>query len=580
MRSLRAGIPRCPFKPTPVTYLTTQIRSTRHPALNTKMEAPAPDDYQRWTKDKLIERLRLADIELRKPHPKPLPRDVDNRKRSAKIDPANYHTRFIALKLAYLGKNYSGFEFTSCGSLPSVEEELYKALVRTCLIFPKDEKIVDFGSCDYSKCGRTDRGVSAFGQVIGITVRSARPVPGRQKRKKKGKKAAEGEEQPVAPAFDPNEPPKPAAEEEPAEPQEPPPFDDIKDELAYTKLLNRVLPKDIRILAWCPHPPPDFSARFSCREREYRYFFTNPCFNPPSASQGTGQPHAGWLDIEKMRDAAKRFEGSKDFRNFCKVDPQKNITSWVRRIMEADIYEADGLDTVLPHLQGSAAKLGAEKRPYPKVYYFRVRGNAFLWHQIRHMVAMLFHVGQGLEMPDIIDKLLDPELTPGRPTYTMADEIPLVLWDCKFGNEVDHDHVAFDGSTQNLEWIHVDDDTTKEKTAMASATDEVWRLWREVKMDEILANGFLRTMARDVSGQESEGPATTKKGEYSVKRFEGGNGARPAGRFVSVMNMEQMAPVTVQQDRFAQKKGFENFKAMQDVKMAKFGKATEDDVDE
>lgn len=544
------------------------------------MEAPAPDDYQRWTKDKLIERLRLADIELRKPNPKPIPRDVENRKRSAKLDPANYHTRFIALKIAYLGRNYSGFELNHCGSLPSVEEELYKALTRTCLIFPKDEKIVDFSTCDYSKCGRTDRGVSAFGQVIGITVRSARPVPGRQKKKKKEKKAAEGEAQPVAPAFNPNEPQQPVAEEEAPEPQEPQPFDDIKDELPYTKLLNRVLPRDIRVLAWCPHPPPDFSARFSCREREYRYFFTNPCFNPPSAAGGSGQPHAGWLDIEKMRDAAKRYEGSKDFRNFCKVDPQKNITSWVRRIMEADIYEADGLDTVLPHLEGSAAKMGMEKRPYPKVYYFRVRGNAFLWHQIRHMVALLFHVGQGLESPDVIDKLLDPELTPGRPTYTMADEIPLVLWDCKFGSEAESDHVAFNGATENLNWIHVEDVGEKEKVMASSATDEVWRLWREVKMDEILANGFLRTIARDVSGQEGDQPNTNKRGDYSTKRFEGGNGGRPVGKFVSVMNMEKMAPARVQQDKFAQRKGFKDFDAMQEVKMAKFGKPQEDDADE
>lgn len=545
------------------------------------MEASAPDDYQRWTKDKLIERLRLADNELRKTNPKPLPRDADNRKkRSAKLDPANYHTRFIALKLAYLGRNYSGFEYTQCGALPSVEEELYKALVRTCLIFPKDEKIVDFSTCDYSKCGRTDRGVSAFGQVIGITVRSARPVPGKQKKKKADKKAAKGEEQPVAPAFDPNEPQQPPPEEEAPEPQEPPPFDDIKDEHSYTKLLNRVLPKDIRVLAWCPHPPTDFSARFSCREREYRYFFTNPCFNPPSAVAGSGQPHAGWLDVEKMRSAAKKFEGSKDFRNFCRIDPQKNITSFVRRIMEADIHEAEGLDTSLPHLEGSASRLDMEKSPYPKVYYFRVRGNAFLWHQIRHMVVMLFHVGQGLESPDIIDKLLDPEQTPGRPTYTMADEIPLVLWDCKFGSEADTDHVAFNGATEDLNWIHVDDLGEKEKTTLATGTaDHLWRLWRDVKIDEILANGFLRKVACDVSGQQG-GLLSTKRGEFSTRRFEGGNGPRPVGKFVSVMNMEKMAPARVQQDRYAQRKGFKDFDAMQEVKTAKFDKPEEDAADE
>lgn len=44
------------------------------------------------------------------------------------------------------------------------------------------------------------------------------------------------------------------------------------EELDYPKLLNRVLPADIRVLAWCP-APPDFSARFDCRQRTYKYYF-------------------------------------------------------------------------------------------------------------------------------------------------------------------------------------------------------------------------------------------------------------------------------------------------------------------
>jgi len=46
----------------------------------------------------------------------------------------------------------------------------------------------------------------------------------------------------------------------------------VEEELDYPKLLNRVLPADIRVLAWCP-APPDFSARFDCRQRMYKYYF-------------------------------------------------------------------------------------------------------------------------------------------------------------------------------------------------------------------------------------------------------------------------------------------------------------------
>ena len=33
-------------------------------------------------------------------------------------------------------------------------------------------------------------------------------------------------------------------------------------------------------------------------------------------------------------------------------------------------------------------------------------GKAFLWHQIRCIVAVLFRVGSGLESPDVIDQLV------------------------------------------------------------------------------------------------------------------------------------------------------------------------------
>lgn len=31
----------------------------------------------------------------------------------------------------------------------------------------------------------------------------------------------------------------------------------------------------------------------------------------------------------------------------------------------------------------------------------KIKGSAFLWHQVRCMVAVLFLIGQGLESPDV-----------------------------------------------------------------------------------------------------------------------------------------------------------------------------------
>ena len=71
----------------------------------------------------------------------------------------------------------------------TVESELFNALVKTCLIPSREE-------CRFSRCGRTDKGVHAVGNFVALLLRE---LPGG------------------------------AAE--------------------YLKVLNRVLPADIRILA-------------------------------------------------------------------------------------------------------------------------------------------------------------------------------------------------------------------------------------------------------------------------------------------------------------------------------------------
>lgn len=40
----------------------------------------------------------------------------------------------------------------------------------------------------------------------------------------------------------------------------------------YCKLLNRVLPANIQCVAWAP-ADSDFSARFNCKSRTYKYYF-------------------------------------------------------------------------------------------------------------------------------------------------------------------------------------------------------------------------------------------------------------------------------------------------------------------
>lgn len=49
-------------------------------------------------------------------------------------------------------------------------------------------------------------------------------------------------------------------------------------ELDYVRLLNNVLPQEIRVLAWAS-VPDEFSARFDCTHRAYRFFFVRGNLN-------------------------------------------------------------------------------------------------------------------------------------------------------------------------------------------------------------------------------------------------------------------------------------------------------------
>lgn len=567
--------------------------SSSHEAISTTasdQQQPAKSEHEHEQQQKQDDQSETAQQPAKKP----------KSKTKKKMDPSKYATRYIALKLAYLGKNFGGFEFQAMGNQPSIEEELWNALTKACLIFPEDERVVDFECCEYSKCGRTDRGVSAFGQVIGLRVRSNRPLPKKQVEGADEEMDAEsGPASASAPAEQEDNSQENKAKKAKKKPEPARPFDDIRDEIPYPHVLNRLLPKEIRILAWCPSPPPGFSARFSCRERQYRYFFTQPAFAPsPShidgSGSGSGRVKPGWLDIDAMRDAAKRYEGEHDFRNLCKVDPAKQITNFKRRMFESDIVEVEDAASALPYLQAagfapenlealdsssssSAAASGGRKGVYPKVYYFHVRGSAFLWHQIRHMVAVLFLVGQGLEKPSVVSELLDVERNPRRPNYVMADEVPLVLWDCIFPSDLSASAEAH-REDDALRWVYVGDDGPSGRFGQFGIMDDAWQMWREKKMDEVLAGQLLQHVSKQGNNNNGVAKAVTTSAAVaaSVKVFEGGNGGRLSGKYPGVMNMKLLESADEQNDKYARRKGYKDAEDMRAQKGFKSAKAEED----
>lgn len=467
----------------------------------------------------------------------PRVKPIHLRKKAKPFNFSLYSTRHIALKIAYLGANYGGFEYhaNNTFSTPTVEEQIFKALLKARLVpnsgLPGEEETVlgwpGDDAVSYSKCGRTDKGVSAFGQVIGVRVRSNRPLP---------KPTTT-----TSPA--PTSPPTGDAVlddgfgtrlQDQSDDDSDPGFDDAKDELIYPQILNRLLPPDIRVLAWCPTPPPGFSARFSCEERRYRYFFTNPPIAPGTANDG-----AEMLDIDAMRTAAKLFVGDHDFRNFCKLDASKQISRFDRVIKHADITTVDPLPPTFSAARPSPPSSIPTPPPAspacPKLYYLELHGSAFLWHQVRHMVAILFLIGQGLESPTLVSTLLDTTTHPCKPTYEMADDRALVLWDCVF-------------PANTLSWIYAG---TAWKDGRDDLVDSVWSLWHQARIDELLAASLLELIA---GAAPAELPTHTRN-PVSQPVVVGGSAPVYRGRYVPVLDRPRMERVEVINSRYVEKKG-------------------------
>lgn len=213
---------------------------------------------------------------------------------TSNMDLSKFPKRRILIKLCYLGWNYDGFVIQNNNHC-TIESYLFRALLKARLI-------TDRPTSNYRPCGRTDKGVSAFSQVVSLDVRSI--VDPDEQLSRKG----------------------------------------VDSELNYCTLLNKFLPRNIQAICWRPLLSSTYSARKDCITRTYRYFF-------PKAD----------LNIEKMREACTYLVGIHDFRNFCKSDVNNGVVNHFRRLEALEIKEAtndsskvSGYDFLYLEIKGSA----------------------------------------------------------------------------------------------------------------------------------------------------------------------------------------------------------------------------------
>jgi tRNA pseudouridine38-40 synthase len=141
--------------------------------------------------------------------------------------------------------------------------------------------------------------------------------------------------------------------------------------------LNDELPADISVLA-CERVSRRFHARHDAVRRSYLYQVSR-------RRTALGKPFVWWvkdaLDVERMREAARAFEGLHDFASFA--DARAAGAETRVRLEGVLVLEAGSLILI------------------------RVAGSHFLWKMVRRMVGVLVEVGRGGLAPVQVAALLE-----------------------------------------------------------------------------------------------------------------------------------------------------------------------------
>lgn len=167
--------------------------------------------------------------------------------------------------------------------------------------------------------------------------------------------------------------------------------------------LNAHLPEDIRVMS-AQRCADGFHARFQAVGKEYRYSVWNHrSMNPLLRRQAWHVP--GKLELELMRQAARRFVGSHDFRSFA-ANRNYKVEMTVRTLSRCELRRSGALLT------------------------FVIEGDGFLYKMCRGIVGTIVQVGQGKIGIDDIDHIL--EQRDRRVAGMTAPAHGLVLWKVRY----------------------------------------------------------------------------------------------------------------------------------------------------
>ncbi|MES2526634.1 MAG: tRNA pseudouridine(38-40) synthase TruA [Bdellovibrionota bacterium] len=163
--------------------------------------------------------------------------------------------------------------------------------------------------------------------------------------------------------------------------------------------LNKTLAPEIRCLEFIPSHK-QFKPTNDCLSKEYRYFFTN-LLKDDSKDRKFIANNPYPLDVEVMKICVAALRGENNFQNF--VSMGSNVKTTIREVFECELTEVN------PHEVLTSPELFSLPANLTNCYQFRISGNGFLKHMIRHLMMALWKVGNGKLTVDEFKELLKGE---------------------------------------------------------------------------------------------------------------------------------------------------------------------------
>jgi tRNA pseudouridine38-40 synthase len=144
--------------------------------------------------------------------------------------------------------------------------------------------------------------------------------------------------------------------------------------------VNSLLPRDI-VIRKILEVDADFHARYHARSKVYVYQIFN------ETVRSAIYRHYAWfvrspLDMNRMKEAAAFFTGTRDFSSFCASDC--GLTNYVRTVKRLEIVQDD-----------------------PGILKIDVEADGFLKYMVRNTVGMLVDVGKEKRSPNEINDVIE-----------------------------------------------------------------------------------------------------------------------------------------------------------------------------